>query len=45
MKLAEDFSVRKVMSVREELWMTDGDWAKTRSLAVVDSGHLWAVVI
>lgn len=29
MKLAEDFSVRKVMSVREELWMTDGDWAKT----------------
>lgn len=25
MKLAEDFSVRKVMSVREELWMTDGD--------------------
>ena len=28
MKLADDFSVRKVMSVREELWMTDGDWAK-----------------
>jgi len=44
MKLAEDFSVRKVTSVREELWMTDGDWAKT-NLAVVDSGHLWANVI
>ena len=44
MKLAEDFSVRKVMSVREELWMTDGDWAET-DLAVVDSSHLRANVI